>query len=116
MADVQTERRRYKRLNAPMYCRPLGRAMTGSQETPRLAVEDISLGGVRVYTDDRHAPGDRLELELWLPDGEGITLEATVVWVDALEGQDPARFEVGLKFVDVKKSDLERLEAVLKEP
>lgn len=116
MADVQTERRRYKRLNAPMYCRPLGRSMTGSQETPRLAVEDISLGGVRVYSDDRHTAGDRLELELWLPDGESITLDTTVVWVDALEGQTPARFEIGLKFIDVKTSDLERLEAVLKEP
>lgn len=116
MADVQTERRRYKRLNAPMYCRPLGRSISGSQETPRLAIEDISLGGVRVYSDDRHAPGDRLELELWLPDGESITLDTIVVWVDALAGQEPARFEIGLKFVDVNKRDLERLEAVLKEP
>lgn len=116
MADVQTERRKYKRLNAPMYCRPLGRAMAKTQETPKIAVEDISLGGVRVYSDDRHKPGDRLELELWLPDGDSITLDTTVVWVDPLEGQNPARFEIGLKFVDVKTSDLARLEAVLKEP
>jgi c-di-GMP-binding flagellar brake protein YcgR len=115
MADVQNERRKYKRLNAPMYCRPLGRAIAGAQETARLDVQDISLGGVRVYTDDRHSPGDRLELELWLPDGESVTLDTTVRWVDALENQSPARFEVGLEFVDVAKADLERLEAVLKD-
>lgn len=115
MADVQPERRRYKRLNAPVYCRPLGRSQSASQEVPRLDVGDISLGGIRVYTDDRHTIGERLELELWLPDGEGITLETTVVWVDELPGADPARFEVGLKFVDIAARDLQRLEAVLKE-
>jgi len=115
MADVQPERRKYKRLNAPVYCRPLGRAISASQEVPRLEVGDVSLGGIRVYTDDRHAVGDRLELELWLPDGEGITLDTTVVWVDTLPSADPARYEVGLKFQDVAANDLQRLEAVLKE-
>ncbi len=115
MADVQPERRKYKRLNAPVYCRPLGRSMSASQEIPRLEVGDVSLGGIRVFTDDRHKVGDRLELELWLPDGEGITLDTTVVWVDELPNADPARYEVGLKFVDVSANDLQRLEAVLKE-
>src|SRR5437879_1305777 len=95
MADAPpAERRKYKRLHAPVYCRPLGRSMSTSQEIPRLDVKDVSLGGIRVYTDDRHAIGDRLELELWLPDGDGITLDTTVVWVDPLDGAEPARFEV----------------------
>lgn len=114
MAD-QPERRRFKRLNAPVYCRPLGRAIGGAKENEKLKAQDISLGGVRVYTDDKHKPGDRLELELWLPDGESITLDTTVVWVDELEKAEPARFEVGLKFVDVAQGDLARLEAVLKD-
>lgn len=115
MPEAHPERRRYKRLHAPVFCRPLGRSMAGSQETPKLDVQDISLGGVRVYTDDRHALGDRLELELWLPDGDGITLDTIVVWVETLDNADPARFEVGLEFVDVARKDLERLETVLKE-
>ncbi len=114
MAD-QPERRRFKRLNAPVYCRPLGRPIGGATENEKLKAQDISLGGVRVYTDDKHKPGDRLELELWLPDGESITLDTAVVWVDALEKSEPARFEVGLKFVDVAQNDLARLEAVLKD-
>jgi hypothetical protein len=114
MADVQ-ERRRFKRLHAPVFCRPLGRAMGASQETEPFNVQDISLGGVRVYTDDRHADGDHLELELWLPDGEGITLDTVVVWVETLAADAPARFEVGLRFLDVAKQDLERLESVLKD-
>lgn len=115
MADVPNERRKYKRLNAPVFCRPLGRSMSASQETEKLKVEDISLGGIRVYTDDRHKVGDRLELELWLADGDGITLDTTVVWIETLEKAEPARYEVGLRFVDVAKADLARLEAVLKD-
>jgi hypothetical protein len=115
MADVQAERRKYKRLNAPVFCRPLGRHTSASKEREALDVQDISMGGVRVYSDDRHAVGERLELELWLPDGEGITLDTTVVWVENLPGAEPARFEIGLKFVDVAAADLERLSGVLKE-
>src|SRR5438045_3552448 len=115
MPDVQAERRKYKRLNAPVFCRPLGRSMSASQEVAPLDVQDISLGGIRVYTDDRHSVGDRLELELWLPDGDGMTLDTTVVWVENLAGEDPARFELGLRFVDVAKGDLAKLEAVLKD-
>jgi hypothetical protein len=114
MADVQ-ERRRFKRLNAPVFCRPLGRAMSASQEVEPFDVQDISLGGIRVFTDDRHSEGDHLELELWLQDGDGITLDTVVVWVEKLADDAPARFEVGLRFLDVAKKDLERLEGVLKD-
>ena len=112
MAD---ERRQFKRLHAPVFCRPIGRAMSASQEVDPLDVQDISLGGIRVYTDDKHSVGDHLELELLLPDGEGMSLDTAVVWVEKLPNADPAKFEVGLKFTDIKKSDLERLGAVLKE-
>jgi hypothetical protein len=86
-----------------------------TQEQEPFDVQDISLGGVRVYTDDRHGEHDRLELELWLPDGDGITLDTEVVWIEKLPEDAPARFEVGLRFIDVAKADLERLGAVLKD-
>ncbi len=116
MADVQ-ERRQYKRLHAPVVCRPLGVASSSvSQEVAPLDVQDISLGGVRVYTDDKHVKGERLELELWLPEGESVTLDTQVVWVEALGKDDPALYEVGLRFVDVAKGDLDKLAGVLREP
>ena len=105
---MHDERRKYQRLHAPVVCRPLGRPIGLS-----LPVKDVSLGGIRVYTDDLHRIGDRLELELWLPDGTGLTLDSTVVWVDELGGL-PAKFEVGLQFVDVAQKDFERLQVVLK--
>lgn len=74
------------------------------------------MGGVRVYTDDRHKIGERLELELWLPGGESVALDTQVVWIEPLTDKDaPAKFEVGLKYVDVNSEDLARIEAVLKD-
>lgn len=108
---MNPERRKYKRLHAPVLCRPLGAALVKSEQQ----VQDISMGGVRVYTDDRHQVGEHLELELFLPEGEAVTLDTQVMWVDALGADAPAKFEIGLRFVDLPEIDRERLEAVLRE-
>lgn len=105
------ERRQFKRLNAPVFCRPLG----GAVAQDKRQVGDISLGGVRVFSDDEHRIGEHLELELFMPDGNSVTLDTHVVWVDPLEKGGPAKFEVGLRFVDIAKSDLDRLQSMLDE-
>ena len=111
---MTSERRKFKRLHAPVFCRPLGASLVPQGEGER-EVQDISMGGVRVFTDDQHQLGEHLELELFLPEGEGVTLDTQVVWVDALEPGAPARFEVGLRFVELSEADARRLEAVLSE-
>lgn len=105
------ERRRFKRLHAPVLCRPAGAALVKGERT----VQDISMGGVRVYTDDPHQVGERLELELFLPDATQLILEVEVVWVDALAGDALAKFEVGMRFLELPKSEQGRLESVLRE-
>jgi Tfp pilus assembly protein PilZ len=110
---MSTERRRFKRLHAPVLCRPLGAALVaqgGERE-----VQDISMGGVRVFTDDQHKLGEHLELELFLPEGEALTLDTLIVWIDPLEPNAPAKFELGLQFVELSAEDAKRLEAVLRE-
>jgi Tfp pilus assembly protein PilZ len=107
------ERRRFKRLNAPVLCRPLGGALVDEEGMRK--VQDISLGGVCVYTDDPHKIGEHLELELFLPNGETVTLDTQICWIDKLPKGGPARFEVGLQYVDVAASDLKRIESLLKE-
>lgn len=108
---MNPERRKYKRLHAPVLCRPLGAALVKTEQQ----VQDISIGGVRVYTDDQHAVGEHLELELFLPEGEPVTLDTQVMWIDALGPDAPAKFELGLRFVDLPAADQQRLEAVLRE-
>jgi hypothetical protein len=103
------ERRRYRRVRAPILIRPVS---VLAYSVPRRVI-DVGMGGLRAYADDRHEPGKRLELELVLPDGSGATVLAEVVWVDALPGGAPARFDVGLRFVDGSASDLDRIRRVL---
>lgn len=112
MTTPPVERRKFKRLHAPVLCRPLGAALVDDQG--KRAVQDISLGGVCVYTDDKHKIGEHLELELFLPTGETVTLDTQICWIDALGPNEPAKYEIGLQYLDVAAGDLAKLEAVLK--
>jgi hypothetical protein len=78
-------------------------------------VNDISLGGFRSYADEASPVGRRLELELLLQDGTSLTLLAEVAWVEQLPAGAPARYETGLRLVDVRPEDLSRLEYALGE-
>lgn len=108
---MTTERRKFKRLHAPVLCRPAGAALVKGERE----VQDISMGGVRVFTDDTHQVGERLELELFLPDGEAVTLDVEVMWVDPLPPDGVAKFEVGMRFIELPTADAARLEQVLRE-
>lgn len=104
------ERRRYPRLRAPVYCRPVGPlAATGGQPI------DLGLGGVRVYSDDPMEPGRRLEVELRLPDESTLTLLTEVAWVQELPEGDAASYDVGLQFLDLTPEDVEALKVALTE-
>ena len=105
------ERRQFKRVRAPVYCRPAGvglRFLTGKTKP-----QDISLGGMRIYADEAVKKGTKLELELFLPDQTSVTCKVEVVWVDELPAGSPAKHDVGLKFIDIKDGDRARLGAVL---
>lgn len=103
------ERRRYRRLHAPILIRPVSALASRA----RHEVNDISLGGLRAYSDDKQKPGARFEMELFLPDQSSVTVLAEVVWVETLPEGAPARFDVGLRFVDANPEDLDRVARIL---
>jgi c-di-GMP-binding flagellar brake protein YcgR len=103
------ERRRYPRVNAHVFYRPAGLAFLHHRYNTR----DISLGGMRVFTDDDIAVGSRLEMDVMLPGDSTVRCWAEVVWVDKLESTAPARFDVGLRFTDMAEPDIQRLASVL---
>jgi hypothetical protein len=103
------DRRRYPRLQADAFVRPTSIFARG----PARRVNDLSVGGLRVYSDDEHRPGDRLEFELALPRGEAVEFIGQVVWVETLPPGGPARFDVGIEFVEVPPGNLERIARVL---
>jgi c-di-GMP-binding flagellar brake protein YcgR len=91
------DRREFPRVDAPMYCRPARRRLLR-----RRKVVDVGLGGMRVYSDDPFVAGDRLEIDLLSGDGEDfVTCLTEVVWIRELEAGKPARYDVGLRFLEI---------------
>lgn len=106
---MSDDRRKFPRLQAPVLCRPTGKPLFG-----RRRAIDVSDGGMRLFADESHDVGDRLELELFLPDQSEVTCRVEVVWVVALLPGAPARFDIGVKFVELADADRKRLSATLK--
>jgi 23S rRNA G2445 N2-methylase RlmL len=105
------ERRRYRRIQAPILMRPAGLL---AQVAAR-KVNDISLGGIRTYADEAVPKGRRLEIELLYQDGGSSTVLVEVAWVEPVAPGGAAAFEMGLRLVDARPADLERLAAALKD-
>ena len=74
---------------------------------------DISLGGMCVFSDELFGVGERLDLDVLLPDASAVRCWAEVVWARPVEGETPARWEVGLMFTDMDPADIQRLASVL---
>ncbi|MCA9549645.1 MAG: PilZ domain-containing protein [Myxococcales bacterium] len=102
--ESQEERRRFPRVKAPIFF-----------QIPRLRDEhrpvlDVSLGGLRVYSDDGFQVGERFQLELLLPpDGTEISALAQVAWVERLPPDSPARYDVGFELLIVDDDGLRLL-------
>ena len=107
-----SDRRRYPRVQADVICRPAGLDIVHHKRNTK----DISLGGARVFSDEHYRLGTRLDLDVMLPDGALVRCWAEVVWLVALDGGSPAKFDVGLKFTDMAPADIQRLAAVLVRP
>lgn len=101
------DRRHYPRLNAHVLWR--SPRLSG----PRRPANNVSLGGMRMYSDENIPVGTRLELELLLPGEEALHLLARVVWVDFLPGGQPAPCDVAVEFLDVPERTRTRLLAAL---
>lgn len=104
-----SDRRRYPRIAADVICRPAGLEVLHHRRNTK----DVSLGGMRVFSDEEFAVGGRLDLDVMLPDGEAVRCWAEVVWTVALSDGAPARWDVGLKFTDMDPADMKRLASVL---
>jgi hypothetical protein len=106
------DRRKYRRIQAALYCRPAGMSFLARQREP----VDVSLGGVRIFSDEEMQVGALLKMEFFLPDVEPVTYTAEVVWIDPLPAGSPARFDVGLKFIQLEPAALQLLLKVLGPP
>lgn len=103
------DRRRFPRVKAPVYYRP------ASILKARHRITNISLGGLRIYSDERLKEGKRLEIELFLPSGHSVEAIARVVWIKELPPDSKAHYDVGLEFISLPPNALQELKSVLED-
>lgn len=103
-------RRQFPRVRAPVLYRAV--SASGSKHE----ISDISLGGVRIFSNERIRKGKRLEIELFLPKGHTLTVTAKVVWVRPLPKGSASPFDMGLEFIHLPRNAMKELKTVLELP
>ena len=103
------DRRRYPRLSSQVYYR------IGKSKSLRQRVSNISLGGVRIYSDERLDIGEEMELELHFPNGNSTQGKARVVWIKELPPSSGSSYDVGLEFLEFSKEGIIELTETLKD-
>ena len=105
---TNTDRRKYPRVMSPVLYRATRQIST------KRRVSDLSLGGARIFSDERLEAGERLELDFFLPDGSTVKAMAKVAWIKEMpEGAD-ALYDVGMEFIQLTETATEKLKTVLK--
>ena len=104
------ERRTYVRVPAYVNVRPVSLLVRSVPQR----VTDVSLGGLRCYSDEPHRAGERLELELSFVDGRCATVLAEVVWVERLPAGAPATYDVGMRYLDCSPEGLDLIREALR--
>lgn len=105
----KTERRRFPRVMVPVHYRS-PRILTKKRQ-----VSNISLAGVRIFSDEYLNEGERLELEFILPSGFSVKALARVVWIKEQPPGSAAPYDVGLEFIDLHEKAKNELKAVLED-
>lgn len=103
------DRRRHQRIRAPFYCRPAGQELLAKRMEPI----DISLGGLRIYSDEAYRVGSLLRLDISFSRTPPATFTAEVLRIAALRRGAHDRFDVGLAFTHATPEALKLLETVL---
>ena len=83
--------------------------------TSKRRVSNISMGGIRIFSDKELKIGKKLEIEIFLSAGTSILATTRVVWINKLPPDSEALYDVGLEFVSLPPEHVEALKAVLGE-
>ena len=101
------ERRRYPRVISPVLYKAT------KQISAKRRVSDLSLGGARIYSDERLEVAERLELDFFLPDGSTVTARAKVSWIKEIPEGGEALYDGGMEFIELSEMATAKLKTVL---
>ena len=109
MTPAGDDRRRYPRVAADILWRAAGLELFHHRRN----VANVSLGGMRAYSDSPLKVGQRLECDICPPDQPVIRTWGNVVWVESRQTAAEGGYECGIRFTDLNSDDLQRLSALM---
>ena len=104
-----SNRRRYRRVSAPIHCRPAGAEFFA----PHFEPIDIGFGGARIHTHEEYRVGEGLPLDIFVRGIAPVMFTTEIVWVASLGSGSRGCFELGLAFVDLNPDARTLLSSVL---
>ena len=108
-SESKENRRQYPRFSSSICYR------AASLFSARKPLVNISLGGIRIYSDDKFKLGKRLEIELLLLDDNVVKCTAKVVWQRPLPDGAKAKYDTGLQFLGIPADGLQILARALEQ-
>jgi hypothetical protein len=78
-------------------------------------VSNLSLGGVRIYSDERLDAGQVLDLGFFLPNGSVIEAKARVIWIKELPPGSKGIYDVGMELIKLSEKARKELALVLRQ-
>ena len=79
----------------------------------RKPIQDIGIGGLRVFSDEMQKIGKKLEIELFPPNQKSFSCTVKVIWINELSQNAAAKYEVGLQFIKIDPANSSILESII---
>ncbi len=107
--EKEYKERKHPRLKANVHYRPT--KLIGRKHP----VPNISLGGMRIFSNTHFKKGEIINIELSFPHEQKTIVLAKVVWVDSYPKDSDFVYELGIEFIhfppfslDVLKNELDK--------
>ena len=76
-------------------------------------VPNISLGGMRIFSNTHFKKGETVNIELSFSDGQKTVVLAKIAWVDAYPKDSDFIYEFGFEFIHVPLYIMDKLKSEL---
>jgi hypothetical protein len=106
-SESEYKKRQHPRVKANVQYRPT--KLIGRKHL----APNISLGGIRIFSNTHFKKGETVNIELSFPDGRRTIVLTKVAWVDSYPKDSDSVYEFGLKFIHVPTQSLDMLKLEL---
>ena len=101
--DLGYKKRRYPRLKAPVSYKTT-KVIGQKHQAP-----NVSLGGMRIYSNTYYQKGQTVNIELSLPSGQTVVALTRVAWIEAYPEDSKALYDLGLEFIHMPPDAMREL-------